>query len=144
MKIRQYKDAGQPGYPTKRQFLDYGTVVGVAAIGLGSLVGGYADEFRLAGDVAEMPRIEDPRKMGRLRSTVPAPATVNYTIAAGDTLASIAKKMLGDEKKWVEITRVNLDLKPDELRAGQVLKIPSVAAATPAAPVPAILGKMRN
>jgi nucleoid-associated protein YgaU len=140
MKIRQYKQIGQPGYPTRKQFLDYGALVGAAAIGLGSIVGGYAEEAvslpglpppppnmerRLRGQIAVVPPTNAPACTNQ---TPKVCASANYTVLAGDTLASIAKKLLGDEKKWTEITKLNPDLKADELKAGQVIKVPMMAS----------------
>jgi nucleoid-associated protein YgaU len=140
MKIKQYKQIGQPGYPTRKQFLNYGTLVGAAAIGLGSIVGGYAEEAvslpglpppppnmerRLRGQIAVVPPTNAPACTNQ---TPKVCASANYTVLAGDTLASIAKKLLGDEKKWTEITKLNPDLKADELKAGQVIKVPMMAS----------------
>ena len=56
-----------------------------------------------------------------------ASATKTYTVKAGDTLSKIAKESLGDANAYMRIFEVNKDqLKdPDEIKPGQVLKIPA-------------------
>lgn len=68
-------------------------------------------------------------------STAPAPpatpaatpaAPRTYTVAAGDSLSKIAKKLYGDSGKWKRIFEANRDIikNPDLIHPGQVLKIP--------------------
>jgi uncharacterized protein YidB (DUF937 family)/LysM repeat protein len=64
-------------------------------------------------------------------STAPPPAAPKaaertYTVAAGDNLSKIAKKLYGDANKWKKIFEANTDkLKnPDLIHPGQVLRIP--------------------
>lgn len=60
-------------------------------------------------------------------STAPSAAGARtYTVAAGDSLSKIAKKLLGNANRWPEIHRVNKDVikNPDLIHPGQVLKIP--------------------
>ena len=49
-----------------------------------------------------------------------------YTVKRGDSLAIISKRIYGDSKKWDYIFQANRDIlkRPNELRIGQVLKIP--------------------
>ena len=56
----------------------------------------------------------------------PAPDRT-YTVAAGDSLSKIAKKLLGNANRWHEIHELNKDTikNPDLIRPGQVLKIPA-------------------
>ncbi len=58
------------------------------------------------------------------RPTPPAPKT--YTVKPGDTLWAIAKKFLGDGRRWREIYNNNVDVigkDPNLIRPGQVLRI---------------------
>ena len=50
----------------------------------------------------------------------------NYAVAAGDTLATIAKRFYGDANAWQRIFDANRDqlTDPDRVRHGQMLKIP--------------------
>ena len=65
----------------------------------------------------------------------PAPAASStpqmqtYTVQSGDTLGSIAKRMLGNASSYMEIFNANRDqlTDPDMIRPGQVLKIPQHA-----------------
>jgi nucleoid-associated protein YgaU len=56
--------------------------------------------------------------------TAAAPRT--YTVAAGDSLSKIAKKLYGESNKWKLIFEANRDTvkNPDLIHPGQVLKIP--------------------
>ena len=56
--------------------------------------------------------------------TPAAPRT--YTVVAGDNLSKIAKNLLGNANRWREIHQLNADTvkNPDQIRPGQVLKIP--------------------
>jgi hypothetical protein len=93
MKIRQWNQTVQPGYPTKRQFVNYGTVVGIAALALGGLIGGYAHaETRrvIAVDPAPI-AIPDP----------PAPA--RPTPAVGPTGKLPAGATEGERRLKVEL-----------------------------------------
>lgn len=47
-----------------------------------------------------------------------------YTVVKGDTLSGIARKLLGDSKRYPEIKSLN-GLSSDKIKAGQVLKIPA-------------------
>ncbi|WP_380019829.1 LysM peptidoglycan-binding domain-containing protein [Dokdonella ginsengisoli] len=57
-----------------------------------------------------------------------APAT--YTVARGDSLSKIAKKVLGNANRWREIFDANRDQidNPDLIQPGQVLKLPADTA----------------
>lgn len=61
-------------------------------------------------------------------STAPPPkaAERTYTVAAGDSLSKIAKKMYGDANQWKKIFEANKDKvkNPDLIHPGQVLRIP--------------------
>lgn len=55
-------------------------------------------------------------------SSVPADT---YTVASGDTLKSIAKKLYGKPEKWRAIANANPGLKPGaRLKTGQAIKLP--------------------
>jgi nucleoid-associated protein YgaU len=57
----------------------------------------------------------------------PRPEPKTYTVASGDTLWAIAKKLLGDGKRWPEIYEQNRAVigdNPDRIKPGQILTIP--------------------
>ena len=63
-------------------------------------------------------------------STAPspaAPAEQIYTVAAGDSLSKISKKLYGDANQWKRIFEANRDQikNPDLIHPGQKLKIPA-------------------
>ena len=57
----------------------------------------------------------------------PAPEEETYTVAAGDSLSKIAKKVYGDANQWRRIFEANQDQieNPDLIHPGQVLRIPN-------------------
>jgi len=50
---------------------------------------------------------------------------INYTIKAGDTLASIARTFLGNALRYREIATLNNIANPNVITIGQVIKIPT-------------------
>ena len=48
-----------------------------------------------------------------------------YTVKDKDTLSSIAKNVLGDEKRWQEIAKLNPQINPNRIKAGMVINIPA-------------------
>ncbi len=63
----------------------------------------------------------------------------SYTVRAGDTLAIIAVRVLGDASRFMEIATFNGIANPNLISVGQVLKVPGSTASTP--PVKADSGK---
>jgi len=49
---------------------------------------------------------------------------LNYTVKRGDTPSGIARKVLGDARRWSDILAVNPGLKPDKLKPGDVIRVP--------------------
>jgi LysM repeat protein len=47
-----------------------------------------------------------------------------YVVKKGDTLSSIAAKLLGKASRWVEIARMNGIRDPKKIKVGQKLKVP--------------------
>lgn len=56
---------------------------------------------------------------------MPGPDRTTYTVEEGDTLSSIAVKLYGSERRWVDIAQANPLLDPQRLRIGQTLKLPT-------------------
>jgi nucleoid-associated protein YgaU len=54
------------------------------------------------------------------------PQVTTYTVKPGDTLSKIAKELLGEASAYPDIFNANKDqlTNPDEIKPGQVLKIP--------------------
>ena len=63
------------------------------------------------------------------QSAAPAAGTT-YTVQAGDTLSSIAKRFFGSANDYMDIFNANRDqlTDPDKIKPGQVLKIPQHAS----------------
>lgn len=61
------------------------------------------------------------------RETASAPKATTYTVKSGDCLWNIAKKLLGDGSRYMEIYDLNKDKiqNPNLIYAGQVLTLPS-------------------
>lgn len=47
-----------------------------------------------------------------------------YTVAKGDSLSGIAKKMLNDINRWPEIQKLNNIDDPNKIQPGQIIKLP--------------------
>jgi len=62
-----------------------------------------------------------------------------YTVKKGESYYTIAKKQLGSSSRWREIERLN-NIPAEELRAGQVIKLPPKADATATPGVPGAPG----
>jgi nucleoid-associated protein YgaU len=81
-----------------------------------------------AGGVTTPPRSDAPP--GATTAGVPTsrPATgATYVVAEGDTLTSIARAVLGDENRWLEIFSLNRDKlqSADHIEVGMELKLPA-------------------
>jgi nucleoid-associated protein YgaU len=63
---------------------------------------------------------------GGTGATGPAAGSGTYTVKAGDTLSKIAKQHLGDANAYMRIFEANRDQlsNPDQIKPGQVLKLP--------------------
>ncbi|TBR21715.1 hypothetical protein EPO15_09570 [bacterium] len=86
-------------------------------------------------DQARRDREESKRRLEALERAVSTPQTAGaaapasrlYVVQAGDTLRTVAKKTLGDERHWVLVYQANADRiqRAGELVAGQKLVIPA-------------------
>lgn len=57
----------------------------------------------------------------------PTPKTSrNYTIQTGDTFSSIAVKIYGSQKHWIDIAMANPFLDPKKLQVGQSVRLPDI------------------
>ena len=48
-----------------------------------------------------------------------------YTVRKGDTYWGIAVRVLGDGRRWREISDLNAAVKPSQLKPGMVIRVPS-------------------
>ena len=81
------------------------------------------------GDVLVIPDTADYQRGGSSGSSAgqrtPGPSRMRrYEIQEGDTLESIARKLLGRKSRWTRIQDANPGLKPERLRPGQTIFIP--------------------
>lgn len=85
-------------------------------------------------EAARREREESKRRLEALERAVAQPAPAGsapapsiYTVGAGETLRSVAKKTLGDERHWILIYQANSDRiqRAGELTPGQKLLIPA-------------------
>ena len=65
-------------------------------------------------------------KRSEVRNSTPAKGKAKtYTVRKGDTLSAIAARLLGKSSRWTEIAKLNAVRNPNNLKVGQVLKLPS-------------------
>lgn len=69
---------------------------------------------RLGGEMSVKPLDQTPEKAD----------AKTCEVKDGDTLSSIARRLLGDANRWPEILKMNPGVKPDALRVGQKLVLP--------------------
>ncbi len=72
------------------------------------------------GQVLKMPRKSQPRT----KPVDPTLAADEYRIAPNDNFTKIARLLLGDEARALEIAALNPDLDPGNLQVGTVIKLP--------------------
>ena len=63
------------------------------------------------------------------RNYASKPVVKEYTVASGDSLSAIAKSQLGDSSHWKALYEANkgaIGDNPNNLKVGQVLKLPKV------------------
>ncbi|MCW2928306.1 MAG: polysaccharide deacetylase family protein [Thermoleophilia bacterium] len=73
-----------------------------------------------------------PATTGEITAAVVGPTT--YTVRSGDTLSAIARRFGTTVAKLTELNQI---ADPNRIRVGQVLKLPTSVATTPAPPTPA-------
>ena len=146
MKVGQPNQSPTPGYPTRREIIRQAGALGLAALGLGAAGGACAADQAKPG-VPPPPALggvpPPPAKLAGEPVAVSdtPPGTKPYVVQKGDTVASVAKKQLGDEKRVAEIVKANpgLDAKKP-LTAGQKIYLPVDTKAPD--PGPALPGKI--
>ncbi|MEM6756621.1 MAG: LysM peptidoglycan-binding domain-containing protein [Planctomycetota bacterium] len=83
----------------------------------------------------EVAVVEEPADTSVIDPTPPPPPApvepTTYTVRRGDTLSSIAVRLYGQERRWVDIAQANPTIDPIRLRVGQTLKLPSDARVPP-------------
>ncbi|MBI5136731.1 MAG: LysM peptidoglycan-binding domain-containing protein [Nitrospirae bacterium] len=125
----------RPLPPPKPREAVTGRHVVAAGDTLGSIAERHLGSKRLWKRVwAANPWLTDPDRLtAGMALTLPAPPPdggppTRHTVAAGDTLGTIAARYFGDPAFWETVWRANPQLtNPDRLTAGQILTIPSAA-----------------
>ena len=62
----------------------------------------------------------------------------SYVIKRGDTLGTIAKRLLGSSQKWREIARANPSINPNKLSVGETIMIPGAVPSQHQMSVPTV------
>jgi nucleoid-associated protein YgaU len=146
MDVRKPERAAPPGYPSRLQFVRSARRLGLAAFGAGAVGSGLAVERqtplgglppiivpvaatngvppRYPGIPRPMVRLGGEMSVKPLDQTPEKAAAKTCEVKDGDTLSSIARRLLGDANRWPEILTMNPGVKPDALRVGQKLVLP--------------------
>ena len=86
MKVQKRIATSDPGYPSRRQFSQYGRLLaGVATIGLGAAVGRSGEDVRLGGDIVVSPRapVRPTQTLGKPPcEPLPSGTSTNLQVAA--------------------------------------------------------------
>jgi nucleoid-associated protein YgaU len=82
-------------------------------------------EYAADGSGRELNKVVIPIVFGKVLID-PYFGFAQYTVESGDTLSSIAQQFYGDPEQWRRVFKANRDQidDPDEIFAGQVLRIP--------------------
>ena len=89
---------------------------------------GKAADGKAAGKPADGKPADDPKKTAKAPETAKPEAgggVRTYTIAQGDTLSGLAKRLYGSDKRVDDIKGLNPSVDPTRLRIGQVIKLPA-------------------
>lgn len=83
-----------------------------------------------SGSGGSKPKADFSKVRSGASSSAPAPAPAaeqSYTVAKGDSLSKIAKKVYGDANQWKRLFEANRDQieNPDLIHPGQVLRVPN-------------------
>jgi len=90
-----------------------------------------APAYTALGMVVEQPPASAPASAGKrtrktLELTTAAPGTTwTYVVKKGDTLERIARRHLGDYRRWTQIQVLNGNIDPRRVRVGQKLIMPA-------------------
>ena len=121
VKVKKSAGIAAPEYPTRRQLLSYGMILGAAAVTLGTVAGG----CRHTGGTP--PEIATTGGVIVTGGAMPVePQVESCVVQKGDTLYGIAKRTLGDGSRWPDIAAANPGITPKGLKAGQTLTIPTI------------------
>jgi LysM repeat protein len=82
-----------------------------------------AGKGKADGKPADSKPADDPKKAAKAPETSGGVRT--YTIAQGDTLSGLAKRLYGSDKRVDDIKGLNPSVDPTRLRIGQVIKLPA-------------------
>lgn len=68
-----------------------------------------------------------------------------YTVQPGDSLSSIAGKLLGDPSRWNEIFNINPQIQdPNTITVGMILNVPAIAIASSTDPSKSLPGPVHQ
>ena len=124
MKVKKSDNYKAPGYPSKKQIMKSGALLGAATLGLATVTSGCARSHRIVG---VPPPYEESIRTGGIPAYEPKPdsQTNVYVIHPGDTLYGLAQCFLGKGERWNEIVQANPGLEPTKLKIGQTITIPT-------------------
>lgn len=85
----------------------------------------YVEDDQLRDDSSAARRRRTTKKRAAKGKKSKGARVKRYTVKAGDTLSSIAARLLGSPSRWHDIAAVNPSIRdPKALKVGQVIKLP--------------------
>ena len=91
----------------------------------------FKDPVKTPSAHGDAKKIEALSKHALPAGTKKSTGTQSYTVHAGDTLAAIARRELGDGSRWQEIVALNPGLEGKSLAAGKEIRLPGARAEKP-------------
>ena len=133
MNVKRAIATQAPGYPSRRQYELNAKVLGLMAVGVGSLLATGCLSGKPVVDcmsdvvvttTAGLPAFEPLSETSDGTYITDTNTAVIHVVQSGETLSGIARQKLGDAARWREIAALNPGMDPDKLKVGQRLVLP--------------------
>jgi len=96
------------------------------------------DEYEVADSIIEETAVSSVSADADADASFYGQTGGSYVIKRGDTLGTIAKRLLGSSQKWRELARANPSINPNKLMVGESLVIPGAAPTQQQMSIPSV------